>query len=461
MNKIDLLKERRASLLKRGKETREKIAAIVDGKSFVELSSYSFSKSDFYAEEEQGEGVITGFATLEGNPCYVIATNAKAFSGGISKANCDKIVKTLTEAENNGTAVIYVLETKGVRIGEGINVLEGMADVLYKVNALRGVVPQFAIIDGEVYGTFAAIPSACDFTFYTKNACVAFTSPAVIAASQKNVVAKEEIGGVKSLEYNGSNASVVETVAEAKAKIAKILDIIPCTGVCVTDCEDDLNRTAPSLNEKVCAECLKNAVFDKDSVIEVGEAFVKEVKTVLGRIGGISVGAVIFDGGEDGVEITSSVMKKIKRFATMLADYDIPMVNFVNAKGIQKTFTQAQSDVLTEISNYVYNTTDLRKASIIYGKAVGLGYTLFAAKEMGYDFSAAFATAKVSLFDSREGAYVEYKDVNVTNEEKFAEIYADENQDPINAAKNGYIDNVIEPQFVRQYLIASLQMLVR
>ena len=102
---------------------------------------------------------------------------------------------------------------------------------------------------------------------------------------------------------------------------------------------------------------------------------------------------------------------------------------------------------------------DTAKISIVYGKAIGLGYTVFAAKSMGYDYCYAFANSKIALFDSLQGAEIEFG--NCENKEKLAAKYADENSDPINAAKGGYIDNIIQPSFVKQYLIASLQMLVK
>ena len=458
MDKINLLKNRRDALLKNGKETREKISALVDGESFVELSSYSFSKNEFYSDEEQGEGVITGFATIDGQPCYIVAQNAKVCSGGISKANCDKIVKALVAAENSSSPVVYLLESKGVQIGEGVNVLEGVADVLWRVSNLSGKVPQIAIVDGDVFGAFAALVASCDMAFYTKNACVSFASPAVLGATEKFPKTKEEVGGVKALANNGLNATVVEDLAEAKDKVSKVIEILQCDEI---ENGDDYNRTAPELNEKVCAKCLTKAIFDEGTYVEVGASFCPEVKTAFGTIGGMSVGAIVFDGREEGIEITANVMKKIKRFAALLSDYGLPLVNLVNAKGIAKTFEASQSDVLNEIAGYIYNTTDIKKLSLVYGKAVGMGYTLFAAKEMGYDYTAAFPDAMVSLFDTLEGAYIQFSGVTVSDEKKFEEKYKTENQDPFNAAKGGYIDNIIEPQFVRQHLIASLQMLVR
>ena len=461
MDRVELLKNRREKLLESGSEIRKKIASIIDEGSFVELSSYSFSKNEFYGETAEGEGVVTGFATVEGNPCYIVAQNAKVLSGGVSKANCDKICKTLIAAQNNSTPVIYFLDSKGVQIGEGVNVLEGIADVLYEMNELRGNVPQFAVIDGDCFGSFALIAAACDFTFYTENACVSYAAPSVIAAASNKPATKAEVGGTASVAATGIAEFIVKNIEEIKGTIVDLLDLLPDTGVAVTDAEDDLNRTSPELNSSVDADSLIKAVFDDGKAVELGSGFAPEVACLLGRIGGISVASLMFRGGESGVELTSSIAEKINNFLVIAADYGLPLVNFVNAKGISRSYEVGRSTVLTKISNIVYNIKDLTKISVVYGKAVGLGYSLFAAKAMGYDYSYAFCNAQISLFDGVEGARVEFDGVRFDNEEEFVRKYAEENQDPINAAKGGYIDNIIEPQFVRQYLISSLQMSVR
>ncbi len=460
MDKFELLKTRRSELLSAGADIRAQIAEIIDADSFVELSSYSFSKNDYYGEEAQGEGVVTGFATVDGCPFYIVAQNAKVLSGGVSKANCDKICKALAAAQKNDTDVLYILDTKGVQIGEGVTVLEGIAEVLAKMNELRGSVMQLAYVSGDCLGAFSLIPAACDFTFITKNSCIAYTSPAVIAATVKEQKNKAEIGGTIANAKTGLADFVVEDAAEVKAKIGEILSVLPMT-CSYNEVGDDLNRSTPSLNEKVCPGCLKTAVFDNGLFVELGKGCADEVVCGLGRIGGVSVGAVIFDGGEEGVSLTPAVVEKINNFVCLLADYDIPLVNFVNTKGISCDYAVSQTTVLKDVSNLIYNLNSVSKIGVVYGKAIGLGYTVFAAKSLGYDYSYAFCNAKISLFDSVEGAYIEYPEAKIQDEQKLAERYADEKQDPINAAKNGYIDNIIEPQFVRQYLISSLQMIVR
>ena len=184
MDKIKLLKSRRAEVLAAGASVRETIAELVDADSFVELAGFSFSKNDFYGKEAAGEGVVTGFAALDGYPVYIAAQNFEVMRGGVSAANCAKILKCLELAEKNSTPVLYILNSAGVQLGEGVTVLEGLAGVIAKASKLHGVVPQFAIVNGEVYGQSSLLAAASDFTFFMKNAVVAADSPFVIPLSR-------------------------------------------------------------------------------------------------------------------------------------------------------------------------------------------------------------------------------------------------------------------------------------
>ena len=455
MDKIQLLQERKAKIAEAGKEIRSRISALVDEESFVELSAFSFSKNDFYGETAEGEGVVTGFATINGYPFYIVAQNFKVLSGGVSKANCDKIAKCLDAAEKNSTPVIYLLNTLGVQVGEGVTVLEGLAKVLMRCTQLKGVVPQYVIVDGEVYGSAAMIAAVADFTFFIENKSVlAINSPFVLSAKAGKNLTKEAVGGAKALDKSGIPSFVVSDIVDVKQKIAEITELIDIPMI-----DADLNSALPVLNEVVTAETIMS-VFENP--VEVGAGYETDVKTVLGRIGGISVAAVVFDGGEDGVELNASKLAKIKTFAELACCYALPFVTFANVKGICPCTCVNNSRVMKEVAEYLdmLDTIDMPKLAVVYKKAIGLGYSLFAAKSVGFDYTCAFANAKIALFDSVQGAQIELADEKA-DKTSLAQKYADENSDPINAAKDGYIDAIIEPQFVKQYLIASLQMLAK
>ena len=456
MDKIGLLQQRKQSLLNAGKKVRKDISSLIDEQSFVELSAFSFSKNDFYGEDAEGEGVVCGFATIEGFPFYIVAQNYEVLSGGVSKANCEKISKCLDQAEKASTPVIYLMSTLGVQVGEGVNVLEGLASLILKASQLKGTVRQHLIVNGEVYGQIAVLSALCDFTYLLEDkSVIAPNSPLVISAQSGKNLSKFKVGGADGLNRANLATFCVKNLSDIKNKIVSLSNLLSQR---VIDC-GNLNDTVPALDKKVDLKTLLS-VFDKDSVIETGASFSPEVKCLLGRIGGISVAATLFDG--DVVYLTAENVRKIKDFAEFACCYSLPYIMFVNTCGIKPDLETNNSLVLKEVGDLVsvLDCIDTAKISVVYRKAVGLGYTLFAAKNMGYDYTFAFANAKISLFEDVQGAEIEFNGEKV-DKQKLASRYAEENSDPINAAKNGYIDNVIQPAFVRQYLISALQMLIK
>lgn len=461
MDKIKLLQSRREQVLAAGTEIRKTISSLIDADSFVELSGFSFSKNEFFDSEAEGEGVVTGFATIDGYPVYIAAQNFAVLHGGVSKAGCEKMLKMLSLAEKNSTPVIYILHSRGVQIGEGVTVLEGLAQLLSKAAKLHGVVPQFAVVNGEVYGQSALLAACADFTFFLKAGILTADSPLVISAKSGKNIPSEQVGGATALSHTGLVSFIADDFAYVREKIHKILDVLPDYSGAVIDNGTDLNAAYPALDEHCTADALIEAVFDTDTAIEIGGEYSPEVRCILGRVGGISVAAIVFD-AENGVLLDADNIAKITEFAEFASYYSLPFVTFTDTCGIRPDLITNDSRVLKNCFKLLetYDLIESAKIAVVWKKAVGLGYTLFAAKSAGFDYSYAFATAQISLFENTKGAEIEFADENAPAE-KLAGRYADEHADPINAAKNGYIDNIIRPQFVRQYLIASLQMLLK
>lgn len=455
MDKIQLLEARKAAIIESGKEIREQISALVDADSFVELSAFSYSKNSLSESDVLGEGVITGFATVDGYPFYVIAQNFKILQGGLSKANCDKMIKCMEIAQRDNTPIIYLLNTHGVQVGEGVGALEGLAKLLMRSAQLKGVLPQYVIVNGDVYGSAALLAAAADAVlFIDKKSVLAVNSPFVLSAKEGKNLDKASVGGVGAHTKSGIASVAVASLDEAREKILAINDLLSVSMV-----EAELNAALPQLNEK-CDAGEMLSVFD--SYVELGGASYSEVKTILGRIGGITVASVLFDGGEAGVELREGNLAKIRSFTEYAAYHSLPLVMLCNVKGIAPTACANNSRVMKEAMDYLecFDAVNAGKISVVYGKAVGLGYSLFASKSVGFDYACAFANAKIALFDSVQGAQIEFSDEGV-DKAALAARYADEIADPFNAAQGGYIDAIIEPQFVRQHLIATLQMLVK
>ncbi len=446
MDKIQTLRERRERLKAAGKEVRAQIAALVDEDSFVELAAFSYSKDALFLEESQGEGVVTGFATIGGYPFYIVAQNFADSYGGLSKAGCEKIAKTLQSAEKQNTPVVYLLHSQGVRVGEGVHVLEGIAELLLKVTQLKGTVLQFAILDGEVYGSTAALASLCDVVLFTEKATLCINSPFVLSAKAGKNLKPTEVGGYEALAGAHLPAVEVSDMRDAASKILAVSDLVR-----IEETDAELNEPAPALNETVDAASLASLI---ENGVELGANSEPDVKTVLGRIGGLSVAAVLFDK----TYLTEGKLKKIKSFAEFACCYGLPFVTFVDCLGVEASLAVAGSAILKEMGEYlsILDAIDTAKVAVVTGSAVGLGYSLFAAKSAGFDYTFALATAKIALFESEAGAQIEF---GGADKQKLAAVYAEENADPFRAAKGGYLDDIVEPQFIKQYLIAALETL--
>lgn len=458
MDKISLLQARRQQLAEAGKKVRTDISSLVDKDSFVELSCYSFSKNEFYDEAALGEGVVTGFATVCDYSFFIVAQNQEVFSGGISKANCDKIAKCLEQAEKSSTPVIWLLSSSGVRIEEGVGALEGLAKIILKASRLKGSVPQFLVVNGETYGQITALAGICDFNYFIKGKSVlAAGSPLVISAKSCKNLKKTEVGGAAALGCANLATFEVDNFEDIRRSISKIAELLSTP---VTD-SDELNEVFEMLDTNATADELIK-IFDADSAVEIGSGYSPEVRCFLARTGGIAIAATVFS-ETGGVQLNALNIRKIKDFAEFASFYGIPYVTFVNTLGIKADLAVNNSIVLKEIGEYVsvLDCIDAAKISVIYGKAIGLGYTLFAAKSMGYDYSYAFANAEIALFDSVQGAEIEYSADKSREKAELGQKYLNEVSDPFFAAKDGYIDNIIQPANVKKYLIASLQMLAK
>lgn len=451
MDKIKLLRQRRETLKNAGVGVRADISAFVDADSFVELSAFSFSKDAFYGEDAQGEGVVTGFATVGGYPFYIVAQNYEVSYGGLSAAACKKIAKTLDAAEKNDTPVVYLLHSLGVRVGEGIEVLEGIASLLMKATGLKGTVLQFAVLTGEAYGSTAALASVCDAVFFTEKSVLSVTSPLVLSAKAGKNLKAEQVGGYQALKNAVLPTVCVDGLKEAAEKIVNICDLVS-----VSEEDADLNAPAPELNKKADAKALCGLL---EKSVELGANTCPEIKTILGRLGGISVAAAIFDQ----TTLNAANLKKLRDFVEFASCYGLPFVSFVDCLGVEQTLQANDSPMLKQIAEYlsVLDTVDTAKIAVVTGKAVGLGYSLLAAKSAGFDYTVALATAQISLFESAAGAQIEYGNDKKLDADKLRARYEEEIADPFSAAKGGYLDDVIEPQFLRQYVIAALQSFTR
>ena len=461
---LELLKERKAAVQENTKQARELITAVADRLSFVELDTFRYSKNEFYEEAASvGEGVVTGYARINDNPVCIVAQSAEALKGGVTRAQADKILKCMALAEKSGYPLINILSSSGAMIGEGLEVLDGYAEIIAKASALYGVIPQFSVISGKCFGSIAYYASLSDVVITMKEGVLASTSASVIAA--KSGVAAESVGGAEALAKNGTATLTVGSPEELKSRLSAIIGMFTET---YHECEEQsLNQPSVSAEAGYKCAAVTEEILDAGTFVEFCEKFGSELKVGLCRIGGMTAGVAISDDKPEGVELTAAGAKKLSRFIRFLDCYGLPFISFVNVAGVEACSQAEGMGLVKDIAGLMSAVADCESAKIavIAGKAQGAGYTALASKKLGFDYSVAWANAAISVVNSDVAVNTIYakeiaaaKDPEATRR-KVAEKYERIDSDPFNAALNGLVDNIIDPAATRQYLISALFML--
>ena len=434
------------------KDILKTIASIVDENSFVETDRFISDHTDLGIAT--GEGVVGGFAHICDVRIGLFATNSKVLKGSIGRANAKKIVKTIDAAVSAGLPVVGILDTAGARFGEGIDAMEGYADIFAALSAAYGTVPTAMVVKGADFGLSAYFCAVTDICIAYKSAQIATAGPLVMAGNTKEDPAKIGVGA----SLYGNCDVVTHLVENDKGAKDVLAAFVSLTTQPVSECADDPNRTAKAAALKN-AEELPREIFDKNSVLPVRDGFAKEVQTGFARLGGIAVGYVCTMG-----KLTADGAGKVTELLNTCESFALPVIDLVDCDGV-KTCAACDGKTMRAVSDmlFTYNSICVPKLALIYGKAIGVGYAAFAAKS-NIDYSVAWADAQIGVMASVSAAQLLYKDeiAQAKNreqaEKKLAQAYAEENLLAPIVAQKGYLDNVIEPALSRPYLAAALQI---
>lgn len=473
------------------KNIKSFIESIVDAESFVETDVFLTGKSFDDASEALGEGVVTGYATLNGNPVHIFAQNADVLKGSLSEAHANKIYKCMQRATKAGTPLISIVDSCGARVGEGASVMEGYAKLIAGGFELADEVPHICIVKGVAVGMMATFVAGADFVFMSKDAVMSVNSPMYLVSDAKSfpVDYKAQLG-YKAYEGNSDIAQFVYSDAkDLSAQLAKLTDVLMNDG---SDSKDDPNRVNPNLEKNISAKQRVEYVFDAKSVIEYCPSYAKEVVCSFAKLNGIAVGVI----ATEGEYISLEGLEKATSFVDKLDAYNLPLITLVDSLGVNSTLAQ-------EINGFAKRTNALMKAiavstvpkiGVAVGNAVGYGYSALMSKAIGFDYTLATSNAVVapvgmqaSMIIARDQikdlsksanvlaqnkdldqdalakamAYFEKVKANISIKGKSEEeVYARMQSSPVVAAKDGYIDNVIEATNLRPYLASALLMVL-
>ena len=455
----------------KGKLTaRERIELLLDEGSFEEFDTFVAHRCiDFgmQAERPAGDGVVTGWGTVNGRQVYVFAQDFTVMGGSVSETHAAKICKIMDMAMQNGAPVIGLNDSGGARIQEGVASLAAYGEVFDRNIKASGVVPQISVIMGPCAGGAVYSPAMTDFIFMVKDSSYMFvTGPDVVKTVTNEVVTAEELGGASTHTRKSSVADgAFENDVEAMIEVRRLIDFLPLNNrekPPVRPFFDDPARIEPSLdslipdnpNTPYDMKELIHKLADEGDFYEIQADFAKNIVTGFIRLEGRTVGVVanqpmVLAGCLD---IDSS--RKAARFVRFCDAFEIPILTLVDVPGFLPGVGQEYAGVIKHGAKllYAYGEATVPKVTVITRKAYGGAYVVMASKHMGADFNYAWPTAEIAVMGSKGAVEILYRSELGDAEKTAARIneYEERFANPFVAAEKGFIDEVIMPQSTRK-----------
>lgn len=441
------------------------VDSIIDEASFVETDVFAAGKSFIDGVEALGEGVLTGYATIDGNPVTVLAENQEVLGGSFSVAHAKKMKKAIAKSMTNGTPLVSIIDCSGARIGEGVAMLEAYAEVLAMAAQAKDEIVHICIVKGNAVGMMASFVSMADYVFMADNNVMSLTSPMVLASALNDFPKLNTLFGAKAYSENSNIATFTYNNEKDLATAVKaLLAIVNGEG----ENKDDANRETPALDKAYSVATALKAICDDGKFIELSAAYSKDVVTALTKINGIAVGILATDSTVSSGNITVGGIKKASDFVELCENNGYPIISLVDAKGVAACIdceVKGLAKSVAKLMSAIANST-VEKISVITGNAVGIVYSMLASKGIGFDYSLAFANACITPINSDAAVNVVYADDlkkakdPVKAREELANKYAEIEGNVFVAAKDGFVDNIIEPSTLRPYLASALLMLL-
>ncbi len=464
----------------RGKLTaRERVELLLDANSFEEFDMFVESRSaDFDTDKNRfpGDGVVTGWGTINGRMVYVFAKDFTVLGGSTSEWHAQKICKIQDMAMQNGAPCIGLFDSGGARIQEGVGSLAAYGEVFKRNVLASGVVPQLSVIMGPCAGGDVYSPAMTDFIFMVRDTSYMFiTGPEVVKTVTHEDVTPEQLGGAK---VHSTKSSVADGAYDNDVicleEMRRLYDFLPLNNrdrAPVWPTEDDPRREEMSLdtlipenpNKPYDMKELILKVADEGDFFEIGEAFAKNIITGFGRIEGATVGFVANQPMVLAGVLDSDASRKAARFVRFCDCFNIPLVTFVDVPGFLPGVAQEHGGIIKHGAKLLFAFTEatVPKVTVITRKAYGGAYDVMASKHMRADVNYAWPSAQIAVMGAKGAVEIIFRNER-GNPDAIAERtkeYEDRFLNPFVAASRGYIDDVIRPHSTRWRVARSLRML--
>ncbi|MCD6519641.1 MAG: acyl-CoA carboxylase subunit beta [Anaerolineae bacterium] len=468
----------------KGKMTaRERLAKLLDEGSFQELDTLvTHHVHDFGLDKRitLGDGVVTGYGTIEGRLVFVYAQDFTVMGGSLGQAHAAKIVKVQDLAMKNGAPLIGINDSGGARIQEGILSLGGYGDIFLRNTLASGVIPQISVIMGPCAGGAVYSPALTDFVFMVKDTSHMFiTGPQVIKAVTHEDVTFEELGGAMTHNAKSGVAHfAAENEEECLQMVRKLLSYLPQNNLedpPVVASKDDPARADEELdslipdnpNAPYDVKEVITRVVDKGSFFEVQEHFAQNVVIGFARLDGMVVGIVANQPKVKAGVLDIDASVKAARFVRFCDAFNVPIVTFEDVPGFMPGVAQEHGGIIRHGAKliYAYSEATVPKLAVILRKAYGGAYIVMSSKHLRGDFNVAWPSAEIAVMGPEGAVNIIYRKELAAAEDpealraKLVAEYREKFANPYQAASHGYVDAVIEPSQTRAVLINALQML--
>lgn len=469
---------------KAGKMTaRERLQKLFDEGSFIELDTFAKHRCIEFGMEKvdaPGDGVVTGYGTVNGRPVYAFAQDFTVIGGSLGRMHASKICKVAEMALKMGAPLIGINDSGGARIQEGVDALSGYGDIFYRNTLASGVIPQISVIMGPSAGGAVYSPALTDFIFMVdKTSKMFITGPQVIKAVTGEEVSAEDLGGARTHNtVSGVAHFMSSTEEECIEKIKTLLSYLPSNNLespPVLETGDDLNRLEEKLNQLIPDNPNRGydvkeiiaAIADNGEYFESQEMYAQNIVTCFIRLNGRTVGVIANQPRILAGCLDINASDKGSRFIRTCDAYNIPLLTLMDVPGFLPGTNQEYGGIIRHGAKmlYAYSEATVPKVTIILRKAYGGAYIAMCSKHLGADIVMAWPTAEIAVMGPEGAANIIFKkdiadseDPISTRAEKIEE-YRQKFANPYVAAGYGYVDAVIEPAETRPRVISAFEML--
>lgn len=467
----------------KGKLTaRERINLLFDEGSFEEIGILVTHRTKDFGMEDQifyGDGVVTGYGTVNGRTIYAFAQDFTVFGGSLSETHAEKIVKIMDLAMKTGAPLIGLNDSGGARIQEGVKSLGGYADIFYKNVMASGVIPQISAIMGPCAGGAVYSPAMTDFTIMVENTSYMFvTGPSVVKTVTNEEVTSEELGGAST---HSTKSGVTHLTAsndlDCIMQLKQLLSYLP------QNCEekpaklkyeigdeyrDELESIIPaSANQPYDIKEVISGITDKESFYEIHKNYADNIVVGFARLGGRSIGIVANQPMSLAGCLDVESSKKAARFTRFCDCFNIPLLVLVDVPGFLPGTDQEWNAIITNGAKLLYALSEatVPRISVITRKAYGGAYDVMNSKHIGADFNFAWPGAEIAVMGAKGASEIIFRNEIKTSNDPAATLatkekeYSDLFANPYSAAQRGFVDEVIQPRETRRKLIKAFALL--